>query len=361
MQSYSIPPQLDAVRRFLPLFFFILFIVLLKFPQFFIPLLILSILFFKSLPHLAKQWEQRTKNKSFIDVTSSSTSQDSNPFTFFTNSSMHPGKIIQWVVGIIIVALILINSIVIIPAGTTGVYHLFGKVRDNEVRSGFHLINPLAQVTLMSIRTEEYTMSIVRGEGKRAQSDAIDALTKEGLTVTLDLTVFYRLQEEKASDVFRELGTNYEEKIIRPSIRAAIREIIAQYEAKDIYSEKRQEATGKIVDQLAINLEQRGIAVEDVLLRNVILPSKLAESIQSKLTAEQEAQRYDFVLQKEEKEAERKRVEAAGQRDAQQIITESLTDKYLNFLYLQGLKDKPGTFYVPVSPNNGLPLFKNVP
>jgi len=279
----------------------------------------------------------------------------------FVDVNLGKGKKILWALIILVIAVVLlINMIIVVPAGTTAVYHLFGKVRENELSSGIHLINPLARITKMSIRTEEYTMSIAQTEGKKAGNDSIDALTKEGLTVALDITVLYHLNEEKANEVYKNVGENYEEKIIRPQIRTSIREVIATYEAKDIYSEKRGEAQSKILENIKNSVEPRGITIESVLVRNVILPTKLADSIQEKLTAEQEAQRYDFVLQTEQKEAERKKVEAEGQKEAQRIITESLNDKYLHYLYIKELKDRQGTIYVPVSPDSGIPLFKEI-
>lgn len=269
-------------------------------------------------------------------------------------------RIAQSLIGIIIILILLTQMIIVIPAGYTGVYHLFGKVRDSEIQSGMHLVNPFAQITKMSIRTEEYTMSIAQGEGERYGDDSITALTKEGLTVGLDMTVLYHLIEEDASDVFKNIGLTYEEKLIRPQIRTVIREVIATYNAKDIYSEKRQEAQTKILERLRSEVGPRGIEIESVLVRNVMLPEKLGNSIQEKLTAEQDAQRYDFVLEKEAKEAERKRVEAEGQRDAQKIINESLSDRYLNYLYINELKEREGTIYVPISPSNGLPTFKGL-
>lgn len=251
-------------------------------------------------------------------------------------------------------------SIVVVDAGETGVYSLFGKVRDTELRSGFHLVIPLAKVTKMSIRTEEYTMSITQGEGERYGSDAITSLTKEGLSVDLDMTVLYRINEEKASDIYREVGLKYDEKIIRPTIRTSIRDIIAQYEAKDIYSEKREEASKKIEEALKNDLEERGIIIESVLLRNVSLPANLSQAIQEKLQAEQEAEKYDFILEKEKKEKERKVIEAEGQRDAQKIINESLSTNYLYYLYINDLKSREGTIYVPTNPSTGMPLFRDL-
>ncbi|PLX27871.1 band 7 protein [Candidatus Parcubacteria bacterium] len=253
-------------------------------------------------------------------------------------------------------------SIVVVEAGTTGVYSLFGRVNEKELSSGFHLVIPLAKVTKMSIRTEEYTMSITRGEGNRVGADAITSLTKEGLNVDLDMTVLYKIEEEKASDIYTTVGMkeDIDDKIIRPSIRTSIRDVIAQYEAKDIYSEKRQEAASKIQDELSASLADRGIIIEDVLLRNVALPTNLANAIQEKLQAEQEAQKYDFILEKEKKEKERKIIEAEGQRDAQKIINESLSTNYLYYLYINDLKSREGTIYVPTSPDTGMPLFRSL-
>ena len=235
-------------------------------------------------------------------------------------------------------------------------YHLFGKVRDNEVSSGIHLINPLAKIERMTIRTEEYTMSVATKEGQRFGDDSIEALTKEGLKVHLDLTVFYHLREESASDVYRELGSNYDEKILRPEVRTAIRDVIALYEAKDVYSEKRETVVNQIQEKLHASLDKRGIELESVLLRNISLPAMLTNAIENKLTAEQEAQRYDFLLEKETKEAERKRIEAEGQRDAQAIINQSLSDRYLQYLYIQNLENREGTIYVPTD----MPLFRGL-
>jgi regulator of protease activity HflC (stomatin/prohibitin superfamily) len=248
----------------------------------------------------------------------------------------------------------------IVSAGNTGVQSRFGKVYDEELSSGFHIKNPLVRVIEMTVRTVDYTMSVTQGEGERVGPDAITALTKEGLNVDLDITVLYHLQEDKASDIYRDVGLQYDEVVLRPQIRSTIREIVALYSAKDIYSEKRSEASAQILAELKKKIDPRGIEVEDVLLRNVVLPDNLANSIEAKLQAEQDAERYEFLLQTEQKEAERKRVAAEGQRDAQQIINQSLTTRYLEYLYIESLKDRAGTIYVPTNPSNGTPLFRGL-
>jgi regulator of protease activity HflC (stomatin/prohibitin superfamily) len=267
----------------------------------------------------------------------------------------------QRFLGIIVIVILLVlflsKALIIIEAGQTGVYTIFGKVKKEELSSGLHLVNPLARIIEMSIRTEEYTMSVTQGEGRKQGVDSISALTEEGLKIDLDITVLYRLDEEKASEVYQTVGLIYDEKIIRPAIRSTIREVIARYQAKDIYSQKREEANSEIIKALENKLGERGIVLEDVLLRNVLLPSDLEKSIQEKLQAEQEAQKYDFVLEREKKEKERKIIEAEGQRDAQKIINESLTDNYLNYLYIKELQNREGTIYVPTNPETGLPVF----
>ena len=281
---------------------------------------------------------------------------DINELAFKQNAK----KIITTIVLAVLVLWLFFASIIIVDAGETGVYSLFGKVKNEELSSGFHLVIPLAKVTKMSIRTEEYTMSITQGEGKKSVADAITSLTKEGLSVDLDMTVLFHLQEEKASDIYKDVGLSYDEKIIRPTIRTSIRDIIAQYEAKDIYSEKRKEAAQRIQESLKDAMESRGVIVEKVLLRNVALPANLANAIQEKLQAEQEAEKYDFILDREKKEKERKIIEAEGQRDSQQIINQSLSQNYLYYLYIKDLKDREGTIYVPTNPSTGMPLFREL-
>jgi len=349
----------EKLKKNLPLILILVFFVLPILGRYVIPVLIVlgaGFFVYKKMKKMSSSFSSNSNNNS-----SNNTSRviDLDNIKNMGNIQNAKKTIIS-VVVILLLAWLFFASIVIVDAGETGVYSLFGKVKDEELNSGFHLVIPLAHVTKMSIRTEEYTMSIAQGEGKKYGADAITSLTKEGLSVDLDMTVLYHLEEEKASDIYREVGLDYDEKIIRPTIRTSIRDIIAQYEAKDIYSEKRQEAADKISENLKAQIEPRGIVVEQVLLRNVALPANLANAIQEKLQAEQEAEKYDFILQKEAKEKERKIIEAEGQRDAQSIINESLTNNYLYYLYVNQLKDRQGTIYVPTSPTTGMPLFKNI-
>ncbi|MCX6740010.1 MAG: prohibitin family protein [Candidatus Parcubacteria bacterium] len=311
-------------------------------PRIFIPLILILLIFYKPILQLINKFMPMGQTFDYAKIVGDKFKLGS--------------KVIISVIIAVFVLIILARSIIVVPAGYTGVYHLFGQVKNQPLGSGLHLVIPLAKVEMMSIRTEQYTMSVIPGENQKYNDDSIDALTKEGLKVNLDITAFYHLNEAKAPEVFKTLGSNYDEKIVRSEVRGAIRDVIALYDAKDIYSEKREEATNKIAEKLKENLDPRGIQVEQVILRNVALPALLTQAIEAKLMADQEAQKYDFILQKETKEAERKRIEAAGQRDSQKIINESLSNQYLQYLYIKELQNRPGTIYVPYD----LPLFKGI-
>jgi len=263
------------------------------------------------------------------------------------------------IIGAIVICLIAF-SIAIVPAGHVGVHDLFGVVNPDELQSGFRWKNPFAHVEMMSVKTQEYTMSIVAEEGAiTGVSDTISALTEEGLSVDLDITVLYRLQPEKADMVYRSIGINYVGIIVRPQIRSAIREVIARYEAKNIYSEDRAEIENEIFNRINKETEPRGIIIERVLLRNVQLPQELKEAIDRKKVAEQRIETKEFEVETERKEAERKIVEAGGIAEANRIISQSLTRNYLTWYWIQNLGKHNSVLYVPVG-EYGLPLFKDI-
>ncbi len=246
----------------------------------------------------------------------------------------------------------------IVEAGSVEVQKTFGSVNDQELNPGFNLKLPFTQVIRFNTRTQQYTMSVLPSNSTTGTVDTLSALTIEGLSIDLDLSVLYRIIPEKASDVYKTIGVNYQEQVVRPLIRGTIREVVARYEAKDVYSEKRSDVIASIMEDLGTQLNERGFILEDMLIRHVQLPVDLETSIAQKLKAEQDSLRYKFLLEQEEKEAQRKKIEAQGQADAQSIVSESLTDKYLQFLYINSLENREGTIYVPTQ--NGMPLFKAV-
>ncbi|PIY17200.1 band 7 protein [Candidatus Dojkabacteria bacterium CG_4_9_14_3_um_filter_150_Dojkabacteria_WS6_41_13] len=264
------------------------------------------------------------------------------------------------VVLIAVVSLFVVAPLflVIIDTGKIGVISTFGKVSVRVLYSGLNIKSPFSQVTKISVRTEESTMSSVENEGRMQGDDSVEARASDGAQVKVDITVLFHVKPDAAMTIFKELGVDYEAKIIRPVIRSAIREVIAKYTVTEVFSTKRDEIAQKIKEQVASDVEPRGVVVEDTSFRDVKLCEALAASIEQKLTAQQESEKYEFILAREKKEADRKVIEAKGQRDAQILISQSLTPKYLSYLYIISLKDRQGTIYVPTE--GGMPLFKQV-
>src|SRR3989440_9005648 len=243
-------------------------------------------------------------------------------------------------IGLLLVLLGFITACIVqIDAGYVGVKKLFGKVQQDVLTSGLHLVNPLIEVEKLDSRTQNYTMSGIHDEGTKSGDDAIRVLTSDGLEVTIDLSVLYRLVPEDAPKLIREIGVNYEDKIVRPITRTRIRDNAVYYEAVALYSTKRDEFQQRIFKTIEEDFKKRGLLLENLLVRNITLPAPVKAAIELKINAEQEAQKMQFVLQKERQEAERKRVEAQGIADYQHIISESLSDKQLQYEQIKAWKE----------------------
>jgi regulator of protease activity HflC (stomatin/prohibitin superfamily) len=234
---------------------------------------------------------------------------------------------------------VLINSFVQIEAGEVGVKKLFGKVQSEPLSSGLHVINPLFTIVRMDVKTQNYTMSGTLDEGHKSSDDAIRVLTSDGLEVVIDLTVLYRVVPSEAPDIVKETGTDYRDKIVRPISRTKIRDNAVYYEAVALYSTKRDEFQNRIFKSIDEEFKKRGLLLENLLVRSIALPAAVKSTIEQKIQAEQEAQKMQFVLQKERQEAERKRVEAQGIADYQRIITASLTDNLLQYEQIKAIKE----------------------
>jgi regulator of protease activity HflC (stomatin/prohibitin superfamily) len=234
---------------------------------------------------------------------------------------------------------IVISCIVQVDAGQVGVMKLFGKVQNDVLPSGLHFINPLLEVEKMDIKTQNYTMSGVHDEGVKQGDDAIRVLTSDGLEVTIDLTVLYKLLPSDAPKIVRETGLDYTDKIVRPLTRTKIRDNAVYYEAISLISNKRDEFQQRIFRTIDEDFKKRGLVLEQLLVRNITLPQSVKTTIEQKISAEQEAQKMQFVLQKERQEAERKRVEAQGIADYQRIISLSLTDRQLQYEQIKAMKE----------------------
>ena len=255
------------------------------------------------------------------------------------------------------------SFITVVGAGESGVKfnYLSGGVQEDEFGEGMHFKAPWVKVDKFSMKTQDYTMTKVESEGVVKRDDRIHTLTKEGMCVDLDITVLYKLEPGMASDIRQTIGRDgkYQEIVIRPTVRNAVREVVVDYDAMDIYGEERSVIELAMYDEMYSHLIERGIIVEDLLIRDVTLPAELSISIEEKKTAEQEALRMEYILDIEKYEKERKIIEAEGISSANEIIAGSLTTEYLTWYWIDNLDTHDSVIYVPVG-EAGLPLFKEI-
>lgn len=244
------------------------------------------------------------------------------------------------IVGFLLIVLGIFSSCIIqIDAGQVGVKKLFGSIQNDVLVSGLHFINPLLEISRIDVKTQNYTMSGVNDEGNKMGDDAIRVLTSDGLEVTIDLTVLYRVVGNDAPKLLKETGEDYRDKIVRPITRTKIRDNAVYYQAVDLFGNKRDEFQQRIYKSIEETFKTRGLMLEQLLVRNITLPNSVKAAIESKINAEQEAKKMEFVLLKEKQEAERKRVEAQGISDYQRIINTGLTDQQLQYEQIKAMKE----------------------
>jgi regulator of protease activity HflC (stomatin/prohibitin superfamily) len=248
---------------------------------------------------------------------------------------------------------VLATSCTVVRQGEFGVKRTFGKYSDKVYTSGLRPFNPFTStIVKVSAQTENIEVSL-------------NIPSREGLTIQSEVSILYQVTKKDAPDLLRNVGLGYEETIIVPVFRSAVADVTSKYYAKDMHSGNRAEIEAAIRDLMMVTLKNKGILVENVLLKSISLPKNLTKAIEDKLEAEQQAQRMEFILQQEQREAERKRIQAAGERDANKIIAEGLTEPVLQFKALDAwlkLSQSPnskviitnGTVPMVMNPNDGL-------
>ncbi|NDQ58538.1 MAG: prohibitin family protein [Acidipila sp.] len=244
------------------------------------------------------------------------TAQDAEVYMSRAGNMFRQGP--KLVIGLVVLLILLFNSVARIPTGHVGVMTRLSRVTGTVLPEGIHLINPIDSVNEMSVQTQTL-------------KETASVPSNEGLMLSLDTTFQYRLDRDKASEVFQKIGMNYVEKVIEPNVRSAVREVTASHNANALYTSAREEVAEKIQQALVQNLAPQGIIVERVLLRDVQLPAMLKTSIEAKQQAEQDALRMSFILQKEKQEAERKRIEAQGIADFQKIVAAGISAQLLEW------------------------------
>jgi prohibitin 1 len=250
-------------------------------------------------------------------------------------------------VAAFILVIVLFNCVTRVGTGHVGVLTLFGRVTGETLGEGIHIINPLKTNNEMSIQTQTI-------------KESASVPSSEGLMMSLDTSLIYHLNPDHAADVFQKIGADYENIVVEPTLRSAIRESTASHTANALYTGEREMVGKQIFEQVNEQLTKRGLTVENVLLRDIQLPATLKASIEAKQQAEQEALAMNFRLQKETQEAQRKRIEAAGVRDFQQIVAQGITPSLLEWKGIEAtenLAKSPNSKVVVIGNNkNGLPL-----
>lgn len=218
-------------------------------------------------------------------------------------------------------------SCVTIREGEVGVKRKLGKFADKPYTSGLKMYNPLVS-KIFKISTQTENMEV-----------GLSIPSKEGLTIQSEVSILYNIDRSKAPQILRNIGIDYERNVILPVFRSAVSDVSSRFYAKDMHTGERATIEKAIKDQMMTLMEGKGIEVEAVLLKSIKLPRSLATAIEAKLEAEQQAQQMEFVIQQARQEAEQKRVEAAGIRDAQIIISEGLDAKILQFKSIEAFQE----------------------
>lgn len=254
---------------------------------------------------------------------------------------------LPFVLLLVLGLIVLSRGVTTIETGHVGVATLFGRVTGERLFEGIHLINPLKQVHQLSIRTQEI-------------KEQAAVPSSEGLIMRLEASLLYRLDDGRAPELFQKLGPEYKQVVIVPNLRSVMRDVTAAHTASTLYSEGREGIARLMSEQLTRALAGRGIVVENVLLRDIVLPETLRQAIEAKQQADQEAQRMNFVLQKERQEAERKRIEAQGISDFQRIVSQGISAQLLEWKGIEATvevaKSANSKVIVIGNPKNGMPL-----
>jgi len=251
-------------------------------------------------------------------------------------------------VAAFLLVILFFSAVTKVGTGHVGVLTLFGKVQSGEtLGEGIHLINPMKTNNELSIQTQTL-------------KESASVPSSEGLMMSLDTSLIYHLNPDRAAEVFQKIGADYETVVVEPTLRSAIREATASHTANALYTGEREMVAKQIYDQVSTQLNLRGLTVENVLLRDIQLPATLKAAIEAKQQAEQESLAMNFRLQKETQEAQRKRIEAAGVRDFQQIVAQGITPSLLEWKGIEAtenLAKSPNSKVVVIGNNkNGLPL-----
>lgn len=246
-------------------------------------------------------------------------------------------------VVVLILAFLIFRPFVIVPAGSRAViFSLNEGVREGQYGEGFHFLVPIVeQALLYDVRTQTYSMSKVHWEGELRGDDSLTALTADGQTVGVDITVRFHPDPDNVWRLHKEVGTEYVAKILRPEIRSQTRVAISEFPVTQVYSESRQTVEDRIEKRLGESVERSYLVIDEVLLRDIRFSEAFAKAIENKQIAQQNAQRMQYVLERTEKEREQKIIEAEGEAQAIELKGQAVAENARVIEYDYVLKIAP--------------------
>ena len=252
--------------------------------------------------------------------------------------------------GLVVAIIIALSQCwTVIPAGHAGVIDFFGNVSDFTLKPGVNFVNPVARVVKFDTRKQEL-------------KEVMSVPSKEGLSVELEISMIFRLSTEKVNDIYNNTGDyeEYVQKLVVPNFRSVVRGVTTKYEAKSLYTADREKLENEIEEKLKSVEEIKEVFVLSTPLRQIVLPAGLTASIEEKLKSEQESQRMEFILARERQEAERKRIEAKGIADFQDIVSRGISEQLLRWKGIEAtekLANSPNSKVVVIgSGKDGLPI-----
>lgn len=249
--------------------------------------------------------------------------------------------IIITILIIIAVIIVLVSSISIVGAGErVVVFDKFRGVLEETRGEGMTIIIPFIQDAIhYDVKSQTYTMSSKPSEGEVRGDDAITALTSDGQIVTLDMSVRYHPDPDMVWRLHKTLGPDYVRKVIRPEVKSVTREVISAYRVMDVYSKKREEIQLQMEKKLEKSFKKSDVVMDGVLIRNIVFSEEFQKAIEAKQVALQEAQRMQYILEKEEREKKRKIIEAQGEAEAIRLKGQALSQnpKLIQFEYVKKL------------------------
>jgi len=250
---------------------------------------------------------------------------------------------------IMILSALTLSSCVVVRQGEVAMKRRAGKLVGDPITETMRVYNPFVAMYLkVPVRNVNYDVKL-------------DIPSKEGLTIGCEVSILYRIDQKKVPSLLRDVGIDFERNLISPIFRSALADVSARFMAKDMHTGMRSIIEEEVKQRMLDILGDRGVLIDAVLMKRVILPPTLTRAIEEKLSAEQDAQRMQFVLEREQLEAQRKRVEAEGVRDAQKILSEGLTPEVLRYEQIEAFKmlSRSSNAKVIITPDTGQPIILN--